>query len=80
MAYIDLRGHKVWSVEGEENGAPLLLLHGGLSSTESFDWQVMPAVGHRFHVYGYDRTAHGRTPVREGYYHFDFQTRSEEVV
>ena len=74
MAYIDLRGHKVWSVEGEDNGAPLLLLHGGLSSTESFDWQVMPAVGHRFHVYGYDRTAHGRTPVREGYYHFDFQT------
>lgn len=73
MPYINLRGHQTWSVEYPFPGEPLLLLHGGLSSTESFEWQVLPAVADRFHVYGYDRTAHGRTGVREGYYHFDFQ-------
>jgi len=79
MAYIDLRGHQTWSVEYANNGETLLMLHGGLSSTESFEWQVLPAIENRFHVYGYDRTAHGRTGVRDGYYHFDFQ-RDEAIA
>jgi len=74
MAYLNLRGHQTWSVEYPAPGEPLLMLHGGLSSTESFEWQVLPAVADRFHVYGYDRTAHGRTGVRDGFYHFEFQT------
>ena len=74
MSYINLRGHQTWSVEYGVDETPVLLLHGGLSSTESFAWQVLPATENRFHVYGYDRTAHGRTGVREGFYHFDFQT------
>jgi pimeloyl-ACP methyl ester carboxylesterase len=78
MAYIDLRGHQTWSVEYPNNGEPLLMLHGGLSSIESFDWQVLPAVADRFHPFGYDRTAHGRTGVREGFYHFEFQ-RDEAI-
>jgi pimeloyl-ACP methyl ester carboxylesterase len=75
MAYINLRGHQTWSVDYPASGEPLLALHGGLSSTESFEWQVRPLAENRFHFYGYDRTAHGRTGVREGFYHFDFQTQ-----
>lgn len=75
MAYINLRGHKIWSVEHPNNGEPLLMLHGGLSSNESFEAQILPTTQGRFHLFGYDRTAHGRTPVREGYYHFEFQTK-----
>jgi len=79
MAYINLRGHQTWSVEYPNNGEPLLLLHGGLSATENFDFHILPAVEDRFHVYGYDRSAHGRTGKRKGYYHFDFQ-RDEAIA
>ncbi len=79
MAYINLRGHQTWSVEYANNGEPLLLLHGGLSATENFDFHILPAVEDRFHVYGYDRSAHGRTGMREGFYHFDFQ-RDEAIA
>jgi pimeloyl-ACP methyl ester carboxylesterase len=81
VSYIDLRGHQVWSVEKKplfiRNPAKLLLLHGGLSSTESWFESIYPAVK-GFHVFGYDRSAHGRTKIRDSYYHFDFQT--EEAI
>lgn len=79
MSYIDLRGHQIWSVQYPYEGEPLLLLHGGLSSTENFDSYILPAVADRFHIYGYDRSAHGRTGIREGFYHFDFQ-RDEAIA
>ena len=79
MSYINLRGHPTWSVQYPNVGEPLLLLHGGLSATENFDSYILPAVADRFHVYGYDRSAHGRTGMREGYYHFDFQ-RDEAIA
>ncbi len=77
MSYINLRGHEVWSVEYrsrfKRQGEKVLLLHGGLSATEDWDYAVLPAIKKDFHVFGYDRTAHGRTKVRDGFYHFDFQ-------
>ncbi len=79
MAYINLRGHQTWSVEYPYVGEPLLLLHGGLSATENFDYHILPAIKDRFHVYGYDRSAHGRTGMRKGFYHFDFQ-RDEAIA
>jgi pimeloyl-ACP methyl ester carboxylesterase len=85
MSYVDLRGHQTWSTEFTETGEPLVLLHGGLSATENFAPHILPAVEDRFHVYGYDRTAHGRTGIKEGFYHFDFQCEEaiaylEEIV
>ena len=84
MSYINLRGHSVWSTEHSGKGEPVVLLHGGLSSTESWDYLVLPALKRR-HVFAYDRTAHGRTKIREGFYHFDFQVNEsisylEDVV
>lgn len=79
MSYINLRGHQTWSVQYPGDGEPLLLLHGGLSATENFDSYLLPAVSGRFHVYGYDRSAHGRTGIRKGFYHFDFQ-RDEAIA
>lgn len=75
--FINLRGHDVWSTEQRGKGEPIVLLHGGLSSTESWDRYVLPAVKRR-HVFAYDRTAHGRTKIRDGFYHFQFQT--EEAI
>ena len=79
MAYIDLRGHQVWSNEFANNGEPLLSLHGGLSASHRWDWTILPAVEKQFHMYSYDRTAHGRTGVRPGFYHFEFQ-RDEAIA
>lgn len=67
----------MWSVEYKprfrRDCEKVLLLHGGLSATEDWDYAVLPAIRRKFHVYGYDRTAHGRTKIRDGYYHFEFQ-------
>ena len=79
MAYINLRGHLTWSVEFPKKAPPLLLLHGGLSATENFTPHILPPVQDRFHIYGYDRTGHGRTGIREGFYHFEFQ-RDEAIA
>jgi len=78
MGYINLRGHQVWSNEFANNGESLLSLHGGLSASHRWDWTILPAVEHDHHLYSYDRTAHGRTGIRPGFYHFDFQT--EEAI
>ena len=67
-------GHQLFTYEYSKRGEATLLLHGGLSSTESWDWSVLPALKNR-HVFAYDRSAHGRTGSRDGYYHFEFQTK-----
>jgi pimeloyl-ACP methyl ester carboxylesterase len=66
-------GHELFTYEYSKRGEATLLLHGGLSSTESWDWTILPALKGR-HIFAYDRSAHGRTASRAGYYHFDFQT------
>ena len=83
-SYRYVNNHQIFTYEYSKKGEATLLLHGGLSSTESWDWTVLPALKRR-HVFAYDRTAHGRTGSREGYYHFDFQTNEaisfiEEVI
>lgn len=84
-SYINLRGHKVHSFEWENNGEALLLMHGGLSQTDHWDYTVLPAVEDKFHVFGYDRTGHGYTGDQDGSMHFEFQTQEaiaylEDVV
>ena len=73
-SYIDLRGHQIWNTEWANNGPALVLLHGGLSATEDWDTYILPAIESSHHVFGYDRTAHGRTGDRAGSLHFTFQT------
>jgi len=76
--YLNLRGHQVFSFHWRGRKDPVLLLHGGLSSTESWEHQIRPSVkGHE--IFAYDRSAHGRTGSREGFYHFDFQ-RDEAIA
>ena len=71
--YLSLRGHKVWSYKYEKNGAPLVLLHGGLSHSEKIIPFLLPAIEGRFSVYAFDRTGHGHTANQPGSIHFDFQ-------
>ena len=73
--YLNVDGHQVYSYEWDNNGEAVVLLHGGLSQTSHWDTYVLPAVEDEFHVFGYDRTAHGFTGDREGSLHFDYQVK-----
>ena len=73
--YLDVDGHQVYSYEWDNNGEAVLLLHGGLSQTSHWDQNMLPAIEDQFHVFGYDRTAHGFTGDREGSLHFDYQVK-----
>lgn len=58
-AWADVRGQKLYyRITG--TGPNLLLLHGGLSSSEDFD-KVLPALGKSFRVIAVDRGGHGRS-------------------
>lgn len=64
MATVDANGvHHHYEEQGD--GAPVLLLHGGLESSESWGAQT-PALAERYRVVLIDRRGHGRTPDVDG--------------
>ena len=73
--YREVGGHQLYCYEWDNNGEALVLLHGGLSQTSHWDQNILPAVEDQFHVFGYDRTAHGFTGDRAGSLHFDYQVK-----
>ena len=83
--YLKVDGHDLYCYEWENEGEAVVLLHGGLSKTSSWDHIMVPPLEEDFHVYAYDRTAHGFTGDQIGSLHFEFQTREaiaylEDVV
>ena len=83
--YINLRGHQIYNYEWDNQGEAMVLLHVGLSKTASWDYLMVPALEDEFHVFAYDRTAHGFTGDQTGSLHFEFQAKEaiaylEDVV
>lgn len=59
-AYLDAGGvHTYYEIEGD--GDPLVLLHGGFTTIESWGAQT-PALAERYRVHLPERRGHGRTP------------------
>jgi pimeloyl-ACP methyl ester carboxylesterase len=73
--YVNLRGHQVYNYDWEREGEAVVLLHGGLSKTSSWDYLVVPPLEDEFHVFAYDRTGHGFTGDQKGSLHFEFQAK-----
>lgn len=73
--FIKIDNHQIYSLKWKKNGEPVILLHGGLSSTAKWERAILPAVAKTHEPFAYDRTAHGYTKVRPGYMHFDFQVK-----
>ena len=71
--YVKVDRHDLCCYEWENEGVAVVLLHGGLSKTASWDYLLVPYLEDDFHVYGYDRTGHGFTGDRPGSLHFEFQ-------
>jgi len=42
--FIEVDKHQIWSVKWQNNGQPVVLLHGGLSHTAKWEKQILPAV------------------------------------
>ena len=83
--YINLRNHQVYNYEWDNDGEAVVLLHGGLSKTSSWDYLMVPPLEDEFHVFAYDRTGHGFTGDQAGSLHFEFQCQEaiaylEDVV
>ena len=73
MKYLNIAGYPLWSYEWANNGQPVLLLHGGLSDTDSFADVMVAPLGSDFHLFAYDRAGHGRSADQPGSFHFNFQ-------
>lgn len=67
--YVELEGVRTW-YDDQGVGSPLVLLHGGLMTNESWFAQ-MPVLSSEWHVYAPERRAHGRTPDVDGPISFD---------
>ena len=62
--YVELPGVKTW-YDAEGKGEPLVLLHGGLCTNETWGAQRLEFAS-RFRVFLPERRAHGHTPDVEG--------------
>lgn len=62
--YVDVAGLKTW-YDAAGEGDPLLLMHGGLCTNDTWSAQ-MPAFAEHFQVLAPERRAHGHTPDVEG--------------
>lgn len=79
MKYLDVLGYPLWSFEWANNGEVVLLLHGGLSDTDSFAEVMIAPLENSFHLFAYDRAGHGRSADQPGSFYFDFQ-RDEAIA
>jgi pimeloyl-ACP methyl ester carboxylesterase len=78
MNYLSIAGYPLWSYEWENNGEAVLLLHGGLSDTDSFADVMVEPLQDSFHLFAYDRAGHGRSADQPGSFYFNFQ-RDEAI-
>lgn len=62
--YVDINAVKTW-YDTAGDGDPLVLLHGGISTNETWGAQ-MPVLAERFKVYAVERRGHGHSPDVEG--------------
>ena len=67
--YADIGGINTWYDE-DGSGDPLVLLHGGMATNETWSAQL-PAFAERFHVLAPERRGHGHTHDVEGPLHYD---------
>lgn len=79
MKYLNISGYPLWNFEWANKGEVVLLLHGGLSDTDSFADVMVSPLEDSFHLFAYDRAGHGRSADQPGSFYFDFQ-RDEAIA
>mgnify|MGYP000381945334 CR=1 FL=1 len=79
MKYLEIAGYPLWSYEWAHHGEPVLLLHGGLSDTDSYAEVMVSPLQNSFHLFAYDRAGHGHSADQPGSFYFNFQ-RDEAIA
>lgn len=57
--------------EGRPDGELVLHLHGGFSESSVLHSMLLPRLGDRYRVAGFDRRGHGQTPDTDEPFHYD---------
>lgn len=76
--FVEANGLRFHYVE-EGNGPPLLLIHGGSLTLDSWR-KLIPRAASRFHVYAYDTRGHGATENPDGRFSYDLLTSDAAAV
>lgn len=70
MTYLDIFGHKTWVSIADNDSERLVLLHGGLSSSNHFT-AVGDLMAGKYRVCAFDRRGHGRTADTPEPFHYE---------
>ncbi len=70
MTYIDVLGHSTWTSISEKKADSVLLLHGGLSGSDSFTG-VGDGLSEKYRVSYFDRRGHGKTADTPEPFHYE---------
>ena len=76
--YVDILGHPTWIHRGAGPGETVLLLHGGLSSSDEILEPLEGPLAEHFAVAAFDRRGHGRTGDTDAPFHY--AAMAEEVI
>jgi len=78
VAYVDLLGQRTWYQPAKGRGKSVVLLHGGLSSTNSMWRSIGPGLRQHFSVSGFDRRGHGRSADTDA--PFSYEAMADETI
>ena len=78
MARIDLNGHPTWVKLPKRKGPTIVLLHDGLSESDSLLRPLAPGLSKRFELAAFDRRGHGKTKDTEE--PFSYDTMADETI
>ncbi|WP_436500000.1 alpha/beta fold hydrolase [Actinokineospora sp. HUAS TT18] len=79
-SYVEIAGHRTWVEDRGGDGEPLLLLHGGLSNSDTL-LDALSSLSDRFRLVAFDRRGHGRTADTDAPFHYaDMATETIAVL
>lgn len=76
--YVDVNGHPTWVSRSRAGDETVLLLHGGLSSSDEIVGALEGPLAASYEVAAFDRVGHGRTSDTDEPFHYE--SMAEEVI